>query len=79
MNAPQMNLQVIQQLKGIMNQVRMAQNPQLMLNQLLMTNPQIQQAFDLIKQSGGDPKTTFYNYAKQLGVDPQMVLNSLQS
>ena len=57
----------------------MAQNPQLMLNQMLMSNPQLQQAMELIKQNGGDPKTAFYNYAKQLGVDPETVLNSLQS
>ena len=57
----------------------MAQNPTMFLNQLIMSNPQFAQIFEFIKQNGGDPQTVFYNYAKQLGVDPQMVLNSLQS
>lgn len=57
----------------------MAQNPTMFLNQLIMSNPQVAQAFEYIKQNGGDPQTAFYNYAKQLGVDPQTVLNVLQS
>lgn len=57
----------------------MAQNPILFLNELVSSNPQFAQVFEYVKQNGGDPKTAFYNYAKQLGVDPQMVLNTLQS
>ena len=56
----------------------MAQNPQLFLNQMLSSNPQLQQAINLIQQSGGDPKTTFMNMAQQMGVNPQDVLNQLQ-
>ena len=57
----------------------MAQNPTLFLNQLIMSNPQFAQVFDYIKQNGGNPQTAFYNYAKQAGIDPQMVLNALRS
>ena len=56
----------------------MAQNPQLFLNQLLMSNPQIAQVLEYIKQNGGYAQTAFYNYAKQMGLDPQMVLNTMQ-
>ena len=56
----------------------MAQNPQLLLNEMLSNNPQLQQVFNLIKQSGGDLKTTFLNMAQQMGVNPQDVLNQLQ-
>ena len=73
-----MNPQAIQQIKNIMNRVKMAQNPQLFLNQMLSSNPQLQQAINLIQQSGGDPKTTFMNMAQQMGVNPQDVLNQLQ-
>lgn len=74
----QLNPQVIQQIKGIMNQVKMAQNPQYALSQMLMSNPQLAQAVNFIKSSGGNPQQAFYNLAQQKGVDPQMVLNELQ-
>ena len=74
----QMNQQAIQQIKNMMNKIKMAQNPQLFLNEMLSSNPQLQQVFNLIKQSGGDPKTTFLNMAQQMGVNPQDVLNQLQ-
>ena len=57
----------------------MAQNPTMFLNQLIMSDPQFAQVFEYVRKNGGDPQTAFYNYAKQLGVDPQMVLNTLQS
>jgi len=68
----------MQQIKGVMNQIKMAQNPQYALNQMLMSNPQIAQAINFIKSSGGNPQQAFYNLAQQKGVDPQMVLNELQ-
>lgn len=74
----QLNPQVMQQIKGVMNQIKMAQNPQYALNQMLMSNPQIAQAVNFIKSSGGNPQQAFYNLAQQKGVDPQMVLNELQ-
>ena len=70
--------QRIQQIKGLMNQVKAAQNPQLMLNQLISTNPQLQNALNFIKQNGGDPRTAFFNYARQQGINPQEILNLLK-
>ena len=61
-----------------MQQVQMAQNPQLALNQLLMNNPQLNQASEFIKQNGNDPKTAFFNLARQKGIDPQSILNQLK-
>ena len=73
-----MNPQVIQQIKGMMNQVKMAQNPQYAVNQMLMNNPQFAQVINLIKASGGNPQQTFYSLAQQKGIDPQVILNELQ-
>ena len=70
--------QRIQQIKGLMNQVKTAQNPQLMLNQLISSNPQLQNALNFIKQNGGDPQTAFFNFARQQGVNPQDILNLLK-
>lgn len=61
-----------------MQQVQMAQNPQLALNQLLMNNPQLNQAIEFIKQNGNDPKTAFFNLARQKGIDPHSILNQLK-
>lgn len=74
-----MNPQTIQQIKNMMNTVQMARNPMLALNQMLSNNPQIQQAMNFIKQTGGDPKTAFLNLARQQGYDPQDLINKLQS
>lgn len=62
-----------------MRQVRFAQNPQLMLNQLFVNNPQLRLALDYIKQNGGNAQQAFYNLAKECGIDPQLILNSLNS
>lgn len=78
MTQQQWNPQVIQQIKQAMTKVQMAQNPQLVLNQLLSNNPQLSSAFDLIRANGGNLQSTFYNLAKQKGVNPQDVLNLLK-
>lgn len=77
MQIPQMNPQVIQQIKSMMSQIRMARDPQYALSQMLVSNPRLKSALELIKNAG-DSKTAFLNYAKQLGVDPQQVINALQ-
>jgi len=68
----------IQQIKNMMNMVKGAQNPQMMLQNMINQNPQMQQIMNLVKQSGGDPKTAFYNLAKQKGIDPNQILNMLR-
>jgi len=68
----------IQQLKGLMNQIKAAQNPQMMLNQMLVNDPRFASIIDVIKNNGGDPKTAFFNLCKQQGIDPQAILNQLK-
>lgn len=68
----------IQQIKQMMNQLRAMQNPQAAFLQMVESNPQLQQAILFVKNNGGDPQTAFYNYARQMGVDPQEVLNMLR-
>ena len=66
------------QIKQMMGMVRMAQNPQAMLNQLMMNNPQLKQVMDIVKQYGGDTDRAFRETAAQMGVDPQEVLNLMR-
>ena len=69
---------MMSQIKNMMGMVNSAQNPQMMMNQLVSSNPHLKQAMDLINQCGGDPKTAFYKLAEQKGVDPNDILNMLK-
>ena len=60
------------------NMVRSSRNPQTMLQNMMNNNPQMKQVMDIVKQSGGDPKTAFYKMAKEKGVDPNSVLSMLK-
>ena len=73
-----LNPQAIQQVKGVMNQIKMAQNPQYALTQMFLNNPQLSQVINFIKSSGGDTQRAFYALAKQMNVNPQDVLNQLK-
>lgn len=65
-------------LKQMLNSVRMAGNPQAMLEQMLRNNPNYSKAMELVRQNGGDAQRAFYNLANQYGVDPNEILNSLK-
>ena len=66
------------QIKQMMGMLRTAQNPNAMLNQMVMNNPQIKQVMDIVQQYGGDPMRAFYAVAEQKGVDPNEILNMLR-
>lgn len=51
----------------------------MMMNQMLMSNPKVQQALNFIKQTGNNPQEAFINLAKQKGIDPQEFINELMS
>ena len=71
-------MQMLQPVKQMMNMVRTAQNPQLMLNQLAMKNPLLKQAMDLTQQYGGDSGKALQETAKQMGIDPNEIMNMLK-
>ena len=58
--------------------VNAAQNPQMMINQLMNNNPQMKPVMDAINQAGGDPKKAFYDLAEQKGINPQDILDMLK-
>ena len=64
-------------IKNMMNMLKSAGNPQMMLNQMMGQNPQIKQVMDFINANGGDPKTAFYKVAQEKGVDPNEILRQL--
>lgn len=70
--------QTTAKVKQLMNTVRMARNPQAMMNQMLQTNPQLKQAMDFVNASGKSPEQAFYALANQMGVNPQEILDGLK-
>lgn len=49
----------------------------MLINQMIMSNPQLARAMEYVRNNGGNPQTAFYNLAKEMGIDPQAVLNEL--
>lgn len=70
--------QAAQPVRQMMNAVRMAQNPQAALNQLIMNNPQMKQVMDIVQKHGGDPMKAFRAEAEARGMDPDEILNMLK-
>ena len=62
----------------MMNLLKSANNPQMLLQQMMQNNPQIKMVMDYINKNGGNPKQAFYNMAKQKGINPDEVLKMLQ-
>ena len=65
-------------IKRMMNSFNMMTNPKQALQSAINQNPQMKQVLDLVQQSGGDPKATFYRLAEQKGVDPNTILDALK-
>ena len=64
-------------IKNMLNMVRSAGNPQMVMNQMVGQNPQMKQVMEYINANGGDPKTAFYKLAQEKGVDPNEILRQL--
>ena len=68
----------ITQARNMMNMLKNSSNPQAMLQNMINQNPQMKQVMNLINENGGDPKRAFYSKAKQMGVNPDDILNMLK-
>ena len=63
---------------SLVQAIRTAQNPNLMLQQLARTNPNVASAMSLVQRYGGDPQKAFYEEAKKKGIDPNQILGMLR-
>ena len=70
--------QLAQPVRQMMSMVRTAQNPQLMLNQIVMNNPQMKQVMDLVQKHGGDPMTALRKEAEAAGINPEEIMGMLK-
>lgn len=68
----------LQQIKSMMNLVQSSPNPRAMFGNLMVQNPQVQNAMNIINQYGGDGQRAFYETCKQRGIDPNQILSMLK-
>lgn len=62
----------------IINSIKRSSNPNLLLQSIIKNNPNYSKIMQYINQNGGDPKTAFYNLARQRGVNPNDILQMLK-
>jgi len=53
-------------------------NPQELIQSLVQNNPQMQSVLQLFQNSKMTPKQFFYQYAQQMGIDPDQFINSIK-
>ena len=72
------NNPMIGQAKQMMAMLKAAQNPQMLLNQMISTNPKMKEVMDLVNQYGGDPNKALQAVAQQNGIDPKEIMDMLK-
>lgn len=63
---------------NLISMLKSSGNPQQMLMNLMSSNPQVAAVMKEVQANGGDAKSLFYRKAKEMGVDPQTILNQLK-
>ena len=66
----------IQQIKNMMRKFNIYNNPELAIQQLAQNNPQFNNIMQMC--NGKNPKDVFYSMAKEMGVDPEQIINMLK-
>jgi len=51
-------------------------NPSQLVQNAILSNPNMKNMMNLFNSSGMTPKQFFYNYAQSQGIDPEQFLNS---
>ena len=62
-------------IRQMINTVKMAHNPQAAIQQMVNSNPQLRSA---LQMAGGDPEKAFKTMAKQVNVNPDEIMNMLK-
>ena len=71
-------LRIPPQIRQMISVVRSAGNPQMMMNQLMQTNPQMKQVMDIVREYGGDADKAFRDIAEKNGIDPEEIVNLMR-
>ena len=63
------------EINKIINAYKSTNDPQQLLMNMAMKNPNIQKIIDMINESGQTPKDLFFQMARQKGIDPNIIIN----
>lgn len=66
------------QIKQMIGMVKAAQNPQAMINQMMMNNPNMKRVMQIVNQYGGDANRAFQEMAQQNGINPQEIMDMMK-
>ena len=58
--------------------LKASSNPNAMMQQMLMTNPNYKQVMEYVNKNGGDPRKAFFQMAQEKGVNPDSILSMLK-
>lgn len=72
---PQINNQMISNIKNYMGAIKMAQNPSQAIEELSRQNPRVKQMMDMCK--GRNPKDVFIEQCESMGYDPKDIIQLL--
>ena len=63
---------------NMINMLKNIKNPQQLIMNMANSNPQVVSVLKEVQANGGNAKDLFYRKAKEMGVDPNSILNNLR-
>ena len=63
---------------NMINILKNIKNPQQLIMNMANSNPQVASVLKEVQANGGNAKDLFYRKAKEMGVDPNSILNNLR-
>ena len=63
---------------NIISMLKNIKNPQQLIMNMANSNPQVASVLKEVQANGGNAKDLFYRKAKEMGVDPNSILNNLR-
>ena len=63
---------------NMINMLKNIKNPQQLIMNMANSNPQVANVLKEVQANGGNAKDLFYRKAKEMGVDPNSILNNLR-
>ena len=63
---------------NMISMLKNVKNPQQLIMNMANSNPQVASVLKEVQANGGNAKDLFYRKAKEMGVDPNSILNNLR-
>lgn len=63
---------------NMINILKNIKNPQQLIMNMANSNPQVANILKEVQANGGNAKDLFYRKAKEMGIDPNSILNNLR-